>query len=70
MGFQASKADPDIWMKPMDNGQAYEYIAVYGDDLCVASKDPGKIFQTLRNKFKFKLKEDGPLDYLLGCSYK
>ena len=45
MGFQLSKADPDIWMKPTDDGQAYEYIAVYVDDLCVASKDPGKIFQ-------------------------
>ena len=39
MGFQTSKADPDIWMKPTDDGQAYEYIAVYVDDLCVASKD-------------------------------
>ena len=70
MGFQPSKADPDIWMKPTDDGQAYEYIAVYGDDLCVASKVPGKIFQTLKNKYKFKLKGDGPLDYHLGCSYK
>ena len=67
MGFQPSKADPDVWMKPTDDGQAYEYIAVYVDDLCVASKDPGKIFQTQKNKYKFKLKGDGPLDYLLGC---
>ena len=42
-------------MKPTDDGQAYEYIAVHVDDLCVASKDPGKIFQTLKNKYKFKL---------------
>ena len=35
MGFQPSKADPDIWMKPTDDGQANEYIAVYVDDLCV-----------------------------------
>ena len=70
MGFQPSKADPDIWMKTTDDGQAYEYIAVYVDDLCVASKDPGKIFQTLKNKYKLKLKGDGPLDYHLGCSYK
>ena len=46
MGFQQSKADPDIWMKPTDDRHTYEYIAVYVDDLCVASKDPGKIFQT------------------------
>ena len=60
MGFQLSKADPDIWMKPTDDGQAYEYIAVYVDDLCVPSKDPGRTFK----------KGDGPLDYLLECSYK
>ena len=30
-------------MKPTDDRQAYEYNAVYVDDLCVASKDPGKI---------------------------
>ena len=29
MGFQPSKADPDIWMKPTDDRQTYEYIAVY-----------------------------------------
>ena len=70
MGVQPSKADPDIWMKPTDDGQAYEYIAVYVDDHCVASKDPGTIFQTLKNKYKFKLKGNEPLEYHLGCSYK
>ena len=70
MGFQPKKADPDIWMKPTDDGQAYDYIAVYVDDLCVASKDHGKIYQTLKNKYKFELQGDGPLDYHLGCSYK
>ena len=39
MGFQPSKADTDIWMKPTDDRLAYDYIAVYVDDLCVASKD-------------------------------
>ena len=58
------------WMKPTDDGQAYAYIAVYVDNLCVASKDPGKIIQTLKNKYKFKLNGDAPLDYHFGCSYK
>ena len=48
MGFQPSKADPHIWMKPTDDGQAYEYIAVYVDDLCAVSKDPGKIREMAR----------------------
>ena len=70
MGFQPSKADPDIWMKPTDDGQVYAYIAVYVDNLCVASGDPGKIFQTLKNNYKFKLMGYDPLDYHLGYSYK
>ena len=70
MGLHPSKADPDIWMKPTNDRQAYEYIFVYVDNLCVASQDPGKIFQTFKNSYKFTLKGDGPLDYHLGCSYK
>ena len=66
MGFQPSKAGPDIWIRPLDDRQAFEYIAVYVYDLCVASKDPAKIFQTLKIKYKIKPKGDGPLDYHLG----
>ena len=68
MGFQSSKPNPDISMKPTDDRQVYEYIAVYVDDLCVASKDHGKIFQTLKNKYNVKLKGVGSLDNHFGCS--
>ena len=34
MGFTQSKAEPDIWMHP--NGDVYEYIVVYADDLVIA----------------------------------
>ena len=54
-------------MKPTDNGQAYEFIAVYVDDLCVASKNPGKIFQTLKNKYNFKLKGDCHFTIIWGA---
>ena len=57
MPFQPSRADPDIWMKPTDNGQTYEYNSVYVDDLCVASKDPGKIFQTLKHNISLNSRE-------------
>ncbi|KAL7570277.1 hypothetical protein ACA910_020698 [Epithemia clementina (nom. ined.)] len=69
MGFTPSKNDPDIWMRPSKEGKVYEYIAVYVDDLAIAAKDPAEICQILRDKFKFKLKEDGPLEYHLGCGY-
>ena len=35
-------------MKPTDDGQAYEYIAVYVDDRCVASKTLERSFKPSR----------------------
>ncbi|KAL7578841.1 hypothetical protein ACA910_016061 [Epithemia clementina (nom. ined.)] len=69
MGFTPSKNDPDIWMRPSKDGKVYEYIAFYVNDLAIAAKDPAKICQILRDKFKFKLKGDGLLEYHLGCGY-
>jgi len=36
LGFRPSKADPDLWIKRIDNH--YEYIARYVDDVIVFSK--------------------------------
>ena len=57
MGFKACKAEPDIWMHK--NGEIYEYIAVYIDDLAIAAKDPKAITETLQRKYGFKLKGTG-----------
>jgi hypothetical protein len=38
MGFMPSKAEPDIWMR--QNGDVYEYIGVYVDDLAIIAKNP------------------------------
>ena len=38
MGFAPSKAEDDIWMRR--NGDVYEYIATYVDDLCIAANNP------------------------------
>ena len=51
------------------NGDLYEYIAVYTDDLLIGSKDPKKITDTLKNVHGFKLKGVRPLTYHLGCDY-
>jgi hypothetical protein len=67
MGFFPSRADADIWMRAQ--ADHYEYIAVYVDDLAVASKDPGKITNELIEKHKFKLKGTGEITYHLGCDY-
>ena len=58
-GFAMCKGDSDVWMR--DKGDHYEYIAVYVDDLAIASRDPAAIVQTLKDKYGFKIKGDGPL---------
>jgi Reverse transcriptase (RNA-dependent DNA polymerase) len=41
LGFNPCKAEPDIWMKR--NGDIWEYIAVYVDDLAIAMRDPNTL---------------------------
>jgi Reverse transcriptase (RNA-dependent DNA polymerase) len=64
MGFTPSKAKPDIWMHP--NGNAYEYIGVYVDDLAIITRNPGEIANILQSKYNFKLKGAGPIMFHLG----
>jgi hypothetical protein len=69
LGFEVSKADNDVWMRPCPNGECYEYIAVYVDDLCLVMKDPQAFINSLKEKYGFKLKGVGPLEYHLGTKY-
>ena len=54
-GFSPCIAETDIWMRR--NGELYEYIAVYVDDLAFAMKDPAPFVETLKSKYGFKIKE-------------
>ena len=67
MGFEPCRAEPDIWMRPKDG--IYEYIAVYVDDLAIASRNPTEIVQMLEKKYNFKLKGTGPITFHLGCDF-
>jgi hypothetical protein len=66
-GFQPSKGEPDIWMREADG--LYEYVAVYVDDLAFAMRDPQKYVDTLTERYQFKLKGTGPLEFHLGCDF-
>ena len=68
LNFRPCKADPCVWLREMKD--KYEYIAIYVDDLLIASEEPQKIIQDLKDKFKLKIKGDGPLEYHLVCDYK
>ena len=56
-------------MKLSKDGSHYEYIAVYVDDLAICMKDPKSFCDTLKEKYKLKLKGVGPINYHLGCGY-
>ena len=66
MCFIPSKAEPDIWMRHVNDH--YEYIVVYVDDLAITSKDPKSIGNTLTKCHGFKLKGIGPIGYHLGMT--
>ncbi|KAL7581370.1 hypothetical protein ACA910_021962 [Epithemia clementina (nom. ined.)] len=69
LGFLPSKADPYIWYRENKDGTKYEYVAIYVDDLLIASENPKELIDQLKEKFKLKIKGDGPLEYHLGCDY-
>ena len=57
----------DIWIK--DCGGYYKHIAVYVDDLLIASKDSESIVKCFLEDYKFKLKGTGPIKCYLGCDF-
>ena len=67
--FEPCKGCTDVWMRKASCGTHYEYIAVYVDDLLMAMKDPKVFCDTLKQKYNFKLKGDGPIDYHIGLNY-
>ena len=52
------------------NGDIYEYVAVYVDDLAFALKDPKAFVENLKTKHGFKLKGTGLLDFHLGANFE
>jgi hypothetical protein len=51
------------------NGNLYEYVATYVDDLCLGMLDPKSFMDTFQKKYNFKLKGTSPIDFHLGQSF-
>jgi len=51
------------------NGEQYEYVAVYVDDLAFAMEQPQTFVDALVEKYKFKVKGTGPLQFHLGADF-
>jgi hypothetical protein len=66
-GFVPSKGENDIWMQ--NSGNKYEYVVVYIDHLAFAVEKPHEFVKILEDKYKFKLKGTGPLQFHLGCDF-
>ena len=62
LGFRPSKADPDFWIRDMQDH--YDYIARYVDDVIVFSKDPMSIMAELKKTYI--MKDVGKPQYYLG----
>jgi len=57
-------------MRKCPNGNFYEYIGTYVDDLCLVMKNPQEFLDALKKKpYSFKLKGSGPLTFHLGCGF-
>ena len=54
LGFKDCKVDPHVWLREKKN--VYECIAIYVDDLLIASEKPQQTIQDLKEKFKLKIK--------------
>jgi hypothetical protein len=68
-GFTSCKLEPEIWMRSSTDATKYEYVAVYVDDLAMAMDDPETFLNILINKYGFKLKGSGEINFHLGCDF-
>jgi hypothetical protein len=44
------------------NGNLYEYVATYVDNLCLGMLDLKSFMDTFQKKYNFKLKGTGPIE--------
>ena len=65
MGFYPPTDNPCVMMRENLKAKCCEYIAVYQDDLYIASPTPEAILNTLENKYKVNINPDS----YLGAKY-
>lgn len=73
LGFQPSRADPDVWMKPgvKSNGDTYwQYVITYVDDICCAMENPKEFMDLLGKRLTLKEGSVKEPDIYLGADIK
>lgn len=64
LGFNPTRADPDLWIKENKEHKKYEYIATYVDDLIVVAFDPMKYIDEIKEEYPIRNIEMNPEHYL------
>jgi len=67
LGFRPSRVDPDLWMKPNEDGDGYDYIATHVDDLICVGKKPQEYIALIEQEFALRNIESEPQFYLGTC---
>jgi hypothetical protein len=70
LGFESTRADPDVWRRPAtrsDGTKYYELLLVYVDDILAISTGPREIIQNIDDCYKMKEGSIGPPDTYLGA---
>ena len=71
MGFQPTKADQDVWIRPAikpDGFEYYEMVITYIDDVCAISHKATAILEIIQQTFKLKNDKIAKLDSFLGAT--
>ena len=63
MGLFPCKLEPDIWMP--QNGNIYEYIDMYVDDLEIVPRNPKSLVYALYSIYEFNTNETRPIEFIL-----
>ena len=70
LGFESSKADPDVWIRSAtrkDGFEYYEIILVYVDDILTVSEDPRALMKSISDVFEMKESSVKEPDIYLGA---
>ena len=66
MGLFPHKLEPDMCMQQIRD--ICKYIYVYVDDLEIGIRDLKILMDALENRYKFKIKGMGPIEFKSGCN--
>jgi hypothetical protein len=71
MGYQSTRADPDVWIRAAfkeDGTEYYEMVLVYVDDILHLSHDTRPTMAALSKLYELKPESCGPPDRYLGAN--